>query len=258
MLAMQSDPILDWQRLTEHYRQMSEGELLAVADDFADLTPTAQQVLRGELRNRGLGDRGDIDRAQAAAAARSALPLADKAPPAPSAIVTKLAGAFGADPPDLVPDTPDCEEEKAGPHEYTWKTPLCECDTREESWQIQEVLRRAGIESWIDFQGSIYPGAPSTAHRLGVGGLQVLVAADQLDQARATASRPIPAEIVEESETQVPDFTPPSCPKCGAGDPVLESVDPSNTWRCEQCGEQWADPALTGDPQIPSAPESAL
>jgi ribosomal protein L37AE/L43A len=42
---------------------------------------------------------------------------------------------------------------------------------------------------------------------------------------------------------EVPDFEPPVCPKCGAEDPLLESVDPLNTWLCEICGEQWTDPA---------------
>ncbi|MGO8758215.1 MAG: hypothetical protein ACLQG3_08840 [Terracidiphilus sp.] len=254
---MQPDPVLEWQRLTAHYRQMSEGELLAVAEDFADLTPTAQQVLRGELQSRGLGDPEAIDRAQTAETAQSALTLANNAPPAPSAVVTKLAAAFGADPPDLVPDNPDSGDDEGGPRDYTWKTPLCECDTREEAWQIQEVLRRAGIESWINFQGSIYLAAPSTAYRVGVGGLEVLVAADQLDQARAIASRPIPQEIVEESETPALEYTPPTCPKCGAADPILESADPSNAWRCDQCGEQWTEPDPTTDPQPPATEQSA-
>jgi hypothetical protein len=49
----------------------------------------------------------------------------------------------------------------------------------------------------------------------------VLVAADQLDQARAIAALPIPPEIIEKSETEKPDFEPPICPKHGAGDSVL-------------------------------------
>ena len=54
---MQADPIAEWQRLTEHYREMSDEELGELACDFDDLTETAQQVLRSEMRSRGLGDR---------------------------------------------------------------------------------------------------------------------------------------------------------------------------------------------------------
>ena len=70
-----------------------------------------------------------------------------------------------------------------------------------------------------------------------------MVAADQLDQAREIAARPIPKEIVEQSKMQTPEFEPPVCPNCGAGDPVLESVDPVNSWRCEACGKEWSESA---------------
>ena len=53
---MQADPIQEWQRLTEHYRQMGDQELRELAFDFSNLTDTAQQVLRSEMRCRGLGD----------------------------------------------------------------------------------------------------------------------------------------------------------------------------------------------------------
>jgi len=70
----------------------------------------------------------------------------------------------------------------------------------------------------------------------------VLVAADQLDEARAVAARPIPPDIVEQSKIAPPEFEPPFCPKCGAADPVLENADPVNEWKCEVCGAEWSDP----------------
>jgi len=61
---------------------------------------------------------------------------------------------------------------------------LCECEEREEAWQIREVLRQAGIESWIEGQGSrVWDG---------MGNPRILVAADQFEQAREIATRPIP------------------------------------------------------------------
>src|ERR1039457_7389600 len=53
---MQGNPAEEWQRLTEHYREISDEELRELAADFVDLTQTAQEVLRNEMRNRGLGD----------------------------------------------------------------------------------------------------------------------------------------------------------------------------------------------------------
>jgi transposase-like protein len=69
------------------------------------------------------------------------------------------------------------------------------------------------------------------------------VAADQLEEAREVASRPIPQAIVEQSRMQIPEFELPRCPGCGAEDPLLESADPVNAWLCESCGRQWTDPA---------------
>ncbi len=206
---MRTDPVEEWQRLTQHYRELTDDQLEELALDFADLTETAQQILRGEMRSRGLRD------PQAPAQPRKSSTS--------SAILQREAG-FGSEPGgDL-------------PHEYTWKTLLCECDAREEAWQISEALRRAGIESWIDG-----PGIYSPYSDLDFTSPRVLVAADQLDQAREIASRPIPQDIVDESKLTAPDFEVPHCPGCGTADPVLESADPVNAWRCELCGRHWTD-----------------
>ncbi|MGA8530297.1 MAG: hypothetical protein WB622_11325, partial [Acidobacteriaceae bacterium] len=55
-------------------------------------------------------------------------------------------------------------------------------------------------------------------------------------------ARPIPQEIVEQSKVRVEDFVPPTCPKCGAADPLLEAVEPTNMWLCEVCGAEWSEP----------------
>jgi ribosomal protein L37AE/L43A len=76
------------------------------------------------------------------------------------------------------------------------------------------------------------------------------VAADQLEEAVEIASRPIPQDILDQSREDVPEYEAPGCPKCGSQDPVLEAVDPVNTWRCEACGKQWTESAddVEGEP----------
>jgi hypothetical protein len=217
---MQTNPAEDWQSLTEHYREMSDGELLQLAADFVDLTETAQQVLRSEMRSRGLGE----PRA-AGEAPRGAGP---SAPP-------RWASSVDPDTGEIESRVPDGDEEDDSPVDYTWKTLLCECNDQEQAWQIYEVLRRAGIESWIEQPGSRYS--------IGVSYPRVLVGADQLEEAREVAARPIPQEIVEQFRTETPEFEPPKCPECGAEDPVLESAEPANAWLCEACGNQWTEPA---------------
>jgi hypothetical protein len=225
---MQSNPAEDWQRLTEHYREMSDEELRELAADIVDLTETAQQVLRNEMNNRGLDERR-----AAGEAPKSSDRLADP----------RWASSVDLDRGDIETNPADGNDEDDLPHEFTWKTTLCECDDREQAWQIRAVLQREGIDSWVEQPGSRYS--------IGIGSPRVLVAADQLEQALEIAARPIPQEIVDEFKIDVPEFEAPRCPKCGAEDPVLEGVEPTNAWLCEACGKQWNEPAeeLDGKPE---------
>jgi hypothetical protein len=203
---MQNDPGAEWQRLTRVYHEKSDEELLELAEEFGNLTETAQQVLRDEMRKRKL-------EAPQTASDKTSEREADTS-----------AGNS---------DDGDAEE----PVEYTWKTPLCECSEYEQAWQIAEVLRRAGIQSWPDRPGSSF-GTKTVASDW----IRVLVAADQLEDARAVIAKPIPQDIIHQSRVKVEDFEPPMCPKCGAADPTLESIEPSNRWACENCGARWSDP----------------
>jgi len=217
---MQNDPLVEWQRLTETYSKMYDNELLGLAADSADLTEQARQVLSDEMRKRGL----ELPRA------------ASRAPIDPDRFAAMQRDS-GAD----ISASGAAEKEAAFAHDYTWKTVLCECEDREEAWQICETLRLAGIECWIDGpRGSYAPYSP----QLDLKTSRVLVAADLLDEAREIAERPIPKEIVEQSKMQAPEFEPPVCPKCGAADPALEGVDPVNIWHCEGCGNDWSEAAV--------------
>lgn len=214
---MHIDPVTEWRRLTEHYRQMSDVQLEELARDFADLTEAAQQILRDELRHRGLSDRG--------------VP----APPNPTLTRTQIAVASPRNGADVPANPEESDEDDSEPVEYTWKTLLCECEEWDQVWQLQEMLRRAGIDSWFDGPRSI--GDSSLLYP------RILVAADQLDEARAVIAQPIPQDVVDDSRTMAPDYEMPRCPACRTKDPVLEATDPVNTWRCEACGRQWSDPA---------------
>ncbi len=107
--------------------------------------------------------------------------------------------------------------------EYSWKVDLCDCDEALQAIQISEMLRRAKIDAWVR-------------------GSRVLVAADQLDDARAVIANPIPQDILDHSREEIPEYEPPVCPRCGAADPVLLAADPTNSWECESCGNEWSDP----------------
>ena len=222
---MQNDPGADWQRLTRLYAEKSDEELLELADDFGNLTEVAQQVLRDEMKQRKIEEPEERFREQ---------------PP--------IFGRWNQESnPAQNQGTATAEEQiddPGEPHEYTWKTELCTCESSKQAWQVYETLRRASIESWPQ-----RPGASFGTRSVGSLEIRILVAADQLEEARAILSRPIPQEIMNESNMPVEDFVVPRCPKCGTADPLLESVDSSNHWLCENCGAQWTDA------QPPAAPE---
>lgn len=201
---MYGNPTDQWRALTQTYRSMVDEELEELAAAFADLTPTAQQALRDEMRLRGLSDPQSRDWSAHRAGA-----------------------AAGNDAPEL-----------KGSVEYTWKTPVCPCRSPQEAFQISETLKRAGIECWVE-----RPNAFKIHAEFEEAPPQVLVAADQLEEAHRVLEQPIPADIVEESRLEMPEYEVPVCPRCGAPDPVLESVDPVNAWICETCGAEWSDSA---------------
>jgi hypothetical protein len=223
---MQANPFEEWQRLTELYREMGDGELEELDAGKSDLTEVAQQVLRDEMKKRGLDKPSGLNN-EADAAGRSASPIWNR----------------------RGDSTTDGEAVEASEQavEYTWKTVLCECEDREEAWQLREVLRLAGIESWIE--------GPGYGDGNNLYNPRIVVGADQLEKAQEIISRPIPQEIVEQSKMQIPDYEPPACPSCGATDPVLEGADPVNSWRCESCGKQWTEKAEDAK-ECPAQPQS--
>lgn len=244
---MQNDPALEWRRLAEHYRAMGDVELEELAADFADLTDTAQNALRGEMQSRGLSDpqnAGHTAPVPAFAPKSSEEPWqGNNAGGDPHSGFSQQASFFGARQPQQVSDSENSDAAKDGPHEYTWKDYLCECETQQHALELRQALMQAGIDAWIQSYGLVYP--------------RVLVAADQLDQARAVAAQPIPQEIVDALREEVPEFTVPACPKCGSSDPTLEGVDPTNLWRCEQCGEEWSDKSENAESRAEGDPDEA-
>jgi hypothetical protein len=203
------EPVTEWQRLTEYYRERVDEELIDLARDFEGLTDVAQGVLRDELKRRGLPGPEDL---ASRPAERTGTPFWRH--PATDAEIPVHAEDIGE-----------------GQHDYTWKVVLCECNEREDAMDVIETLKGAGIESWYD--------GPSNSFSTLPFGPRVLVAADDLDAAQKILERPVSQEIRDQNRIAVPDFEVPSCAKCGAPDPLLESVEPSNTWLCENCGTRW-------------------
>lgn len=204
-----------WRRLTALYAEMGDLEIRELADQINDLTDNAQQVLRDEMKKRGIGERR---------AARNSL--------------------SGLHWDDREESDQSLDADVGATSSFTWKTGLCRCDSIDEAAQRGEMLRRAGIESWVQRPGSRF--VVPWISEPGVGDIQINVAADQLDEARAVIAQPVPREIIEmvEEAHSTPEYEIPRCPRCKAEDPTLESAEPSNNWLCETCGYAWSEQVL--------------
>ena len=212
---MQDDLSEEWRRLSEHYAQMYDGELVRLAGRYSDLTNVAKEVLRVEMGKRGLGD-----------------------PEKPAEVQPdsgRLRFERGVEL-DGRAESGDDAEAEAPTHEYTWKTELCECENYEQSWQIAKVLERAGIDCW-----SRNPTTRFATGALDLRNIRIMVAADQLEEARKILAQPIPQDIIDEWQVEVPEYAIPKCPSCGDPDPTLLEDEQANRWSCEVCGKEWAE-----------------
>ena len=230
---MQTDPAEEWRRLTALYSEMGDIEIEELANQINDLTPTAQGVLRDEMKKRGISGESNTPR------------LRTRQQPGSAEVHWQREYDTAAD----HERDPSGEEEAI---DYTWKVGLCRCESLDEAAARSEMLRRAGIDSWIQRPGSQF--VIPWVDEFGVGDIQINVGADQFDQARMIVEQPIPLEIIDQlkEEAESPQYELPTCPHCGAPDPILESVEPSNNWLCESCDHTWSDPVHEDEPQTGS------
>jgi hypothetical protein len=93
------------------------------------------------------------------------------------------------------------------------------------------ALLREGIEAIVV--------SPSDTKR----GPRVVVIPKDAERAAAILSQPLADELPAAAE-EPEEFDLPRCPACGGRDTLLESVDPVNQWRCDDCGNVWLEDAV--------------
>jgi hypothetical protein len=65
------------------------------------------------------------------------------------------------------------------------------------------------------------------------------------DAKRAAAIlQPSPKTLRTQADETPEEFALPCCPACGSEETLLESVDPVNQWRCDDCGKVWLEEAI--------------
>jgi hypothetical protein len=194
--------------LAARYREYGDIELQELAADAADLTEQAQQALAAEMQSRNLSPK-----------------VKEVKKPEPPAFADK-------DDKDDESDMPTLRDFAAlAPDECVWEFSLVE-----DAAAASRALAAEGVESVV-IQGGNMLG-DMRPPRLVVGPADV-------ERADQILSRPIAAEFRDASEVQ-DTYSEPVCPACSAAEPLLESVDPTNQWRCESCGHVWVDALAEG------------
>jgi len=204
-------PAGEFLRISEHYRRMTDEELLAIARESSELTPDAQQALANELSQRRLK-------------------IPPEEPPAPRYPVP------AADPNNPSPYDEDRQ-----------LVTICTVWSLSDALQVQALLDRAGIPFYMGREMATGVDAVTSNFADGVN-VQVMSIgwpwARTAMQNYEPKNDPTPREISE------PDATPVRCPKCHSEEVIFEELVPAGVadqsspkyrWTCDSCGHEWED-----------------
>jgi DNA-directed RNA polymerase subunit M/transcription elongation factor TFIIS len=212
------DPAGEWLRLSKHYRQLSDDELVDLARQTSELTDVAQQVLAQEIANRRL-----------------------KIPPEEPAAPRSPASR------------PDSAEDAESPYaeDREWVV-LCPVWSLADALKLQHLLDGAGIPFYMGPERATSAEAVTSNF---ANGLSVQIMQVGVPLARRVLQQYFPADAPLEENAEESDNFAIHCPKCHSTEVVFEDLDrgqknsegePSSKfkWTCDSCGHEWEDDGL--------------
>jgi len=245
------DPAGEFLRISERYRQMSDGELLVLIPQSSELTPIAQQALANEVRSRGLKAEVDNEKASAPSQIKASQFKASqfnasqfKPPPAFFEHESpKLRDSTGYD-----PSGPDSSHED----QYDEDRKLVELCT---VWSVRDALK---VQTILDGLGIPFLMGPEKATGVdGVtsnfaNGVGVQIMRIGLAWAGPAMAHYEPEDDPTPRESKELDELVVRCPRCHSAEVVFEggtstlvvATDESSQkykWTCDSCGHQWED-----------------
>jgi DNA-directed RNA polymerase subunit M/transcription elongation factor TFIIS len=213
MIMEALDPAAEWLRLSERYRQMSDNELLVLAQHNSELTEAAQQTLANEISHR-----------------RLKLQPEELPPPPPAEPPTDSSSSYAQDR-ELVEIR------------TVWSL--------SDALQLQTLLDRAGIPFFMGPEKATSVDAVTSNFVNGVSVKIMQIGVPWARQAilnYTPANEPAPKEE-EESD---PTVRCPRCHSTEVvferliTEPKSETDDssPKFEWTCDACGHQWEDEGI--------------
>jgi len=212
-----ADQIEQWRQITEHYRSLTDEELIAIARQRAHLTEVAQQALDAEILHRKLEIPPE---------------LPDDEPKGPVL-------------PEPEPDSP-----------YEPERQLAEIETvysLRDALQLQQLLETDGIPCYMGDEKATSAKAVKSNFANGVSvkimriGIPYATRARRMFQPEDDAAR----NDAKKDEDSEPD--PLFCPKCRSDQVFLDEVEPDLAkpgtaakfeWTCDACGHHWQDDGI--------------
>ena len=214
------DPAGEWLRIAEHYRQLSDSELLVLARQRSQLTDFAQQSLAQELYQRRLKVEPDLLNE-------------GEAPPSPPILEAS--------------SSPSYDEDRR-------LVRICTVWSLPDALQVQTLLDRAGIPFFMGPEKATGVDAVTSNF---VSGVDVEIMNIGLQWARQAMQNYAPANQPPEKPEEEPVEIQVRCPKCHSTDVVFERLieDPATVvasapiyqWTCDSCGHQWEDSGIVAD-----------
>lgn len=203
-----ADAAGEWLRLSEHYRRMTDGELLALARQVSSLTSEAQQVLRHEMEVRRLK------------------PPAEE-PPAPVV-------------PEPDPDSPYAEDREL--------VEICKVWSLSDGLQVQHLFDVAGVPFVMGMEratrvesvtSNFGEGVPVGVMRIGVPwAWQALQNYEPADEPKETQPERMEIFVACPRCGSVEIVFEGLSPRPRTRND-MESAE--FEWSCDVCGYQWAD-----------------
>jgi len=211
-MAEQVDRAAEYLRVRDHYRELTDGELLILARQPSDLTDVAQHALASELSSRSLK------------------PEAEK-----PAVATR------PEPPIEIqdPTDPNYDEDKR-------LVTICTVWSLADALQLQNLLDTAGIPFYI---GPEKATAVDAVISNFADGLNFQIMSIGVPWARQAMRSYIPADDRAQEPEEELDQASVRCPKCHSCEVVLAETElvrdgalPQRfKWTCDECGSHWED-----------------
>ncbi len=237
-------------RISERYRQMSDGELLVLMPQSSELTPFAQEALANEVRSRGL--KAEVEDEQPAAPSEfRASPF--KPPPAfleheSEHESPKFRDSVGSDFPD--PDSLHSDSSQEDQYDEDRKlVELCTVWSVRDALKVQAILDEAGIPFFMGPEKATGVDRVTSNFSKGVG---VQIMQIGVPWARPAMQHYEPEDDPTPKVKEEIDELPVRCPQCHSTEVVFEGLtsapamatDESSQkykWTCDSCGHRWED-----------------